>query len=233
MIINAFFRKVFSMVGCLLASIAWMNAAIAGPATHIEIDLPNPAVSYQTYSENLSALDAANAIDTTYNGTVVLMSSDPNFFGDGSTVTFVNGTVGITVAFKIAGTQSVTATDTVNSAITGTASILVVPGPTMRFIVSTPADVTPGVAFNITVTALDLYGNTTTAYAGTVHFTSSDGSAVLPADATLSAGVGTFSVTLNTKPMESITATDTVDTSITGSSGNITTPVRLQSFSVD
>ena len=233
MIINAFFRKMFSVGGCLLASIAWMNAAVAGPATHIEIDLPNPAVSYQSYSENLSALDAANAIDTTYNGTVVLMSSDPNFFGDGSTVTFVNGTVGIAVAFKIAGTQSVTATDTVNSAITGTASTLVVPGATQGFYISAPGDVTPGLAFNITVTAHDLYGNTTPAYAGTVHFTSSDGSAALPADSTLTAGVGTFSVTLNTRPTESITATDTVDNSITGSSGSITTPVRLQSFSVD
>ena len=37
-----------------------------------------------------------------------------------------------------------------------------------------------------------------TGYTGTVHFTSSDGAAVLPANSTLTNGVGTFSVTLKT-----------------------------------
>ena len=59
----------------------------------------------------------------------------------------------------------------------------------------------------------------TTGYTGTVHFTSSDGSAVLPANYTFTAGdAGThvFSVTLKTAGTQSITATDTVTGSITG-----------------
>ncbi len=47
---------------------------------------------------------------------------------------------------------------------------------------SAPAGSTAGAAFTVTVTALDINGNKDTGYTGTVHFTSSDSSAVLPAD---------------------------------------------------
>jgi hypothetical protein len=59
-------------------------------------------------------------------------------------------------------------------------------------------------------------------YAGTVKITSSDSNAVLPANAGLSNGVGSFSVTLETAGFQSITATDTVTGSITGTSNSIT-----------
>src|SRR5437763_926623 len=65
------------------------------------------------------------------------------------------------------------------------------------------------------------FGNTVTNYAGTVHFTSSDGQAVLPANSTLTNGAGTFSVTLKTSGNQTITGTDTVTNSITGTSGNV------------
>ena len=54
---------------------------------------------------------------------------------------------------------------------------------------------------NGTVTAYDAYGNLATGYVGTVHFTSSDPKAVLPANDTFTAadaGVHTFWVTLST-----------------------------------
>src|SRR4029079_15457991 len=76
-------------------------------------------------------------------------------------------------------------------------------------------------AFSFTVTALDQFNNTATGYAGTVHFTSSDGAATLPANSTLTGGVGTFSATLNTAGDQTITATDAVTASITGASGTI------------
>ena len=53
-----------------------------------------------------------------------------------------------------------------------------------------PASATAGSAFTFTVTAEDPYNNTATGYAGTVHFTSSDAAAVLPANATLTNGSG-------------------------------------------
>ena len=91
-----------------------------------------------------------------------------------------------------------------------------------HFSVSAPANATSGTAFTATVTALDASNATVTTYAGTVHFTSSDAQAVLPANSTLTNGVGTFSVTLKTAGAQTLTATDTVTSSITGTSGTIT-----------
>ena len=66
------------------------------------------------------------------------------------------------------------------------------------------------------MTALDAFNNTSTGYAGTVHFTGTDGAAVLPANSTLSNGAGTFSATLKTTGSQSITGTDTITGSIMG-----------------
>jgi hypothetical protein len=85
-----------------------------------------------------------------------------------------------------------------------------------------PACPTSGGCFSFTVTALDRFYHTATAYAGTVDFASSGGQAVLPAMSTLSNGAGTFSATLKTVGNQTLTATDTVASSITGASGSIT-----------
>jgi hypothetical protein len=66
------------------------------------------------------------------------------------------------------------------------------------------------------VKAEDNYGNVVSSYVGTVHFTSSDGQAVLPANSLLSSGVQTFSVTLETAGYQTVTATDTANSAITG-----------------
>src|SRR5439155_17296212 len=111
--------------------------------------------------------------------------------------TLPNATGSFAARLRIAGGETLTATDTVNGAIAGTSnSINVSPGAATHFAVSTPGSATAGTAFNFTVTALDASNNTATAYAGTVHFTSSDGTATLPANATLTNGTGSFSATL-------------------------------------
>ncbi len=88
--------------------------------------------------------------------------------------------------------------------------------------VSAPASVTTGVATAVTVTVKDQFGLTDSTYAGTVAFSSSDPSAVLPANATLTNGTGTFSVTLTTAGTQTVTATDTVTSTITGTSNSVT-----------
>jgi hypothetical protein len=55
-----------------------------------------------------------------------------------------------------------------------------------------------------------------------VHFTSSDGAAVLPGDSTLTNGTGTFSATLTATGSQTITATDVAANALTGSSNTIT-----------
>jgi hypothetical protein len=85
--------------------------------------------------------------------------------------------------------------------------------------VSAPANVTAGAVFNFTVKARDAYGNTASGYRGTVHFSSTDAQAGLPGNYTFTsgdAGVHTFSATLQTAGNQTITATDTAHSSITG-----------------
>jgi len=101
----------------------------------------------------------------------------------------------------------------VTSSITGTSGSVFVSAAARPpiFTVSAPASATGGTAFNFTVTAQDQFNNTATSYGGTVHFTSSDGAAVLPANSTLTNGTGTFAATLNTGGNQTITATDNGD----------------------
>ena len=89
---------------------------------------------------------------------------------------------------------------------------------------NTPASVTGGTGFSFTITALDAFNNAATGYSGTVHVTSSDGQATLPADYTFvpaDAGSHTFSATLRTLGAQSLTATDTVNSSVTGTQTGI------------
>ena len=109
------------------------------------------------------------------------------------------------------------------SGITGTAPLTVNAASAVSFVVSGFTEtVTAGTAGSVTVTAKDAYGNTATGYTGTVKITSSDLAAFLPANAGLTGGVGSFSVTLKTVGSQSVTATDTVTSSITGSQSGIT-----------
>jgi hypothetical protein len=82
---------------------------------------------------------------------------------------------------------------------------------------------TPG---SLTVTALDQNGQLATGYTGTVHFTSSDGQATLPADYTFTAadrGQHTFTngVTLTTAGSPSLTVTDSSDPRLTATQSGI------------
>lgn len=108
---------------------------------------------------------------------------------------------------------------------TSDVSITVNPGPAATLAVSGFASpVTSGTAGNLTVTLRDASGFIATGYRGTVHFTSSDGTATLPANYTFTAGdngVHVFNATLATIGTQSITATDTVMAALTGSQTNI------------
>ena len=95
------------------------------------------------------------------------------------------------------------------------------PSPATHFSVVAPQKATTGTAFNFTVTALDASNNTITTYSGTVHFSSTDSQALLPANSGLTNGTGMFPATLETGGSQTITAADTVTASIMGVSGAI------------
>ena len=88
-----------------------------------------------------------------------------------------------------------------------------------------PSPVTAGVAGSFTVTLKDPYGNLASGYTGTVHFSSSDGKAALPANYTFTAadaGLHTFSATLKTAGTQSITVQDAVTAGLSGTAVGIT-----------
>lgn len=91
-----------------------------------------------------------------------------------------------------------------------------------------PASTTAGAAHGFTVTALNADGTVNTGYTGTVHLTSTDPRAVLPADYTFTAadqGVHVFPVTLETAGTQAISVTATASSALVGSqSGIIVTP---------
>jgi len=79
----------------------------------------------------------------------------------------------------------------------------------------------PGTSVLVGITAEDAAGNTIFNYSGTVHFTSTDPTAVLPPDTTLTNGTGTFNVTFNTPGNQTVTATD-LATGVSGTSVTVT-----------
>jgi hypothetical protein len=126
---------------------------------------------------------------------------------------------------KLAGTQTVTATDTANGSVQSSGTTAVSPAAASTLILSGyPSPTTAGAAHPLTVTAQDAYGNTATGYRGTVAFSSTDAQAQLPAAYTFTsadAGSHTFSATLETAGTQSLTANDTQD-GLSGSQTAIT-----------
>ena len=100
------------------------------------------------------------------------------------------------VTLVTAGLQTITAIDTTTASIIGNAAVSVSAATAATFTVTGPSTATAGTGAPITVTAKDSFGNIATGYTGTVHFTSSDPLAILPADAGLAGGTGTFSIVL-------------------------------------
>ncbi len=90
----------------------------------------------------------------------------------------------------------------------------------MYFSLAAPTSAAAGAPFSITVAAKDQNGKTVTGYTGTVHFTSTDDLAGLPANYTFTGadqGSRTFSVTLKTAGSQTVAAKDTATPTIAGS----------------
>ena len=214
-----------------------VNAASTTPVPASRLvfaGIPSSVAPGQSVSFTVTAANASGQTATGYRGTVHFTSSDSKAILPAN-YTFTaadNGVHTFTVTFKTAGSQSLTATDTTTSSITGgQAGITVATAPATATPVSRlvftgiPSSVTPGQSVSFTVTAANASGQTMTGYRGTVHFSSSDSKAILPANYTFTAadnGVHTFTVTFKTFGSQSLTATDTTTSSVTGSQTGIT-----------
>ena len=112
--------------------------------------------------------------------------------------------------------------DVLHAGFAGTeGSITVNPAAASKFLISASASVSAGTAFSLTLEVEDAYGNIVTNYTGTVHFSSTDSKATLPANYTFTGadkGVHSFTgLVLRKKGNQSITISDTHNRSLTGS----------------
>jgi hypothetical protein len=170
----------------------------------------------------VTARDAFGNVCTNYMGTVNFSSSDAQA-GLPASYTFTATDAGVhtfTATLKTAGTQSITVKDAIDGTLLGTqAGISVTAAAAARFSISAPTSVTQGVGFKFTVTVLDAYGNVCTGYRGKVHLSSTDAKSGT-SDYTFSSkdnGVATFSYTFNTLGLQTLSITDTTNSSVTSS----------------
>ena len=189
-------------------------------ATHFVVTAPTAANIGSVFSFSVTAIDAEDNLATSYSGTVRFTSTD------GKAVLPANaalaGGMGMfSATLETGGSQTITATDMAKTTITGATGPISVTMGASHFHVAAPSTATVGTAFDFTVTALDASYNAYTGYSGTVHFTSTDGLAVLPSNSPLASGTANFSVTLNTIGIQTLTATDVATSSITGISNSI------------
>jgi hypothetical protein len=106
----------------------------------------------------------------------------------------------------------------------GTQAESVSPGPATTFAVAAPGSGVVGTPVTVTVTAKDAFGNTASGYRGTVRFAASAGTNSPLPDTAFSAADGgriALPVTFTSGGDRTVTATDTVTTSLTGTSGTI------------
>jgi Bacterial Ig-like domain (group 3)/Abnormal spindle-like microcephaly-assoc'd, ASPM-SPD-2-Hydin len=215
------------------SSITGTSTAIGvspAPTSTFVVGLPSGAAAGTAVDMSVTAKDAYGNTTPAYSGTVAFTSTDAGAIlpddtafeaGDHGHVAIASG-----VTFATAGDQTVTATDTVSSSVTGTSGpVDVGPAAADRLVVTTSASTsTAGDALDVTVTAEDGFGNTVPTFDGTVHFTSTDDQATLPADYTFvpgdDHGTHTFTggVTYKTAGNRTTTATDTVASSMMGTS---------------
>jgi hypothetical protein len=197
--------------------------------SHLGVSAPAASPVGSAFGITVTALDPYNNSAIGYTGTVHFTSTDGLATLPGNYI-FTAADAGVHafsgIILQKTGSQTITATDTITASISGSAAVAVNPAAASTMTVAGfPSPTTAGVAGNFTVTLKDPYGNIASGYTGTVHFTSSDGKASLPANYTFTtadAGVHTFSATLKTAGTQSLTATDTITASLTGTDGGIT-----------
>jgi hypothetical protein len=217
-----------------LNNLADIDPNISGPyslnGTQFTVSgFPSSTTAGVAGSFTVTAKNADGSIDTGYTGTVHFTSSDGQA-GLPADYTFTAGDGGshtFSATLKTAGTQSITAADTTTGGPAGNETGITVnsAAASTMSVAGFPSSTTAGVAGYITVTLKDIYGNLANSYTGTVHFTSSDGKASLPANYIFTAsdaGVHTFSAILKTAGTQWISAADTTNSGLASTQSGIT-----------
>lgn len=173
----------------------------------------------QSFDVDLRIADSLQGFTVPYIGTVHFTSSDSAAVLPAN-YTFTSVDAGLhhfVLTLNTGGQQTITVTDTRLPGFTGSSTFQVNAPNVSELRIIGPGTATTGTAFSFSVVALDSTQTPVTNYSGTVHVTSNDPAAALPANAALVNGTGTFSLTLNTVGFETISVTDVAAASLTGS----------------
>jgi hypothetical protein len=230
---------------------SWTSTSAAAPATvssgalaRFAVSAPGSATAGTAFSATITAQDAAGNTVTGYTGSQSLSFSGPSNSPNGTAPAYpasVSFSAGVGTASVTAyDAQSTTLTAT-QSAITGTSgSIAVAAGANHQIVAGAGSTQTAGVAFNVTLTAQDAWGNAPATLSGTksVSFSGPSsspnaGAPVYPATVRFSAGGATASVTLKDAQTTTLTVSDTTDGLAGAASGAIVVrPGTASSFAV-
>jgi hypothetical protein len=206
--------------------------AVAANTPEFIVTAPSTVTAGNALVFTVTALDANDQLATSYNGTVTFTSSD-TLASLPANATLTNGMGFFAAVLRTGGNQIISATDTATSSLTGASNAIAVVVTLPHFAISVPTSTAAGTAFAFTVTAENPNNTTDTGYTGTVQFTSSDTQAVLPASMALISGIGTFSATLKTAGSQTLAATDSVNSTLTGSSAAVAvTPLAATHLAV-
>jgi probable HAF family extracellular repeat protein len=206
---------------------SYLLSPVAGMGVHFILGTPAQGTQGAPLAIKVAALGANNNLASSYSGTVRVTSSDAQA-GLPANFAIANGVGSFSITFHSLGTQTVTVTDAGNVAITGTSAPIALPS---GFLVGLPQTASMGtpVLFTVAVSSAD---GAIPSYSGTVHFTSSDPAAVLPADTTLSNGSKVLAVNFNTPGLQTVTATDTSIPALTGVSNQVSVSGAAAQFRI-
>jgi large repetitive protein len=186
------------------------GAPSTGTLAELGVSAPATVTPGQMFEVTVSAEDAKGNTLTTYNGTASYtydwLSSvfEGAYMGASSPLQLTDGVGYVWLRAESVGTATF---DASLGSASGGARITIIAGPTAQIDLIAPASVTAGAAFPVTVRAFDAAGDPTNA---TVTFSASDGQSVQvsPTLFTVTNGVGTGTITLNTADNLRLTAAD-------------------------
>ena len=204
------------------------------PAVRLALSLSPNATAGQAFSVTATALDANGQLAPSYAGTIIFSSSDANALLP-SGLAFNGGTVTLPAAvmLKSVGTQTVTLADANGSILASQQNVWVMAGAATKLtVLAGSSTLVAGQSSPVVVRALDAFGNTCPTYQGTIHLTSSDANATLPANAFFTVGDSGLK-TLNgnlilvTAGTMQLAAADIVTSSIAGQTNIAVVPAAL------
>lgn len=192
------------------------------------ITAPNTTNNGTSISFTIKALDASNKLFSKYSGTIHFTSTDYSAQLPNDT-TLKDGIGTFSTTLKNIGSQTITATDKADPTFFGVSNKITVTAvnsvanidPTTHFSITTQDFASSNSSFSVTINALSDSNAVINNYSGKIHFSSTDNQAQLPSDSILTNGTGTFLITLQTIGKQTITVSDTVNTSLTGTTKEI------------